>query len=115
MLPFEDEVRQEIEVAAQKELAAARELLRLALAMLGSDGNGNLRIPSTPVPGVGNWARSIALGLYAKACKQFRTIIMVGETGFGGEVTVLTRAVLETALALGFVLQGRVVLKSKGR
>ncbi len=31
----------------------------------------------------------MALGLYAKACKQFRTIVMVGEAGFGGEMTVL--------------------------
>jgi hypothetical protein len=114
MLPFEDDVRQEIEVNARKELSEARELLRLALDMLGSDGNGNLKIPSTPVPGVGDWARSMALGLYAKACKQFRTIILVAEAGFGGEVTVLTRALFETALALEFLMKQQVVLKREG-
>jgi hypothetical protein len=114
MLPFEDDVRQEIEVNARKELAEARELLRLALDMLGSDGNGNLNVPSTPVPGVGDLARSMALGLYAKACKQFRSIIMVAEAGFGGEMTVLTRALFETALALEFLLKEQVVLKREG-
>jgi hypothetical protein len=66
------------------------------------------------VPGVGDWARSLALGLYSKACKQFRTIIMVGEAGFGGEMTVLTRSLFETALALEFLMKERVVLKREG-
>jgi hypothetical protein len=115
MLPFENEVRQELKTNARKELAESRELLRLALDMLGSDGNGNLQVPSKPVPGVGDWARSLALGLYTKACKQFRTtIIMVGETGFGGELTLLTRSLFETALALEFLMKERVVLKREG-
>lgn len=111
MLPLEDEVRQEIETTAQKELAEARELLRLALDMLGCDRNGNLQVPSTLVPGVGDWARSLTLGLYSKACKQFRAIIMLGETGFGGEMTVLTRAMFETLLATAFLMKEQVVLK----
>jgi Family of unknown function (DUF5677) len=114
MLPFENDVRHEIETAFKKELAEARELLRLALDMLGSDGNGNLTVPSTRVPGVGDWARLLALGLHAKACKQFRTIIMVGEAGFGGEMTVLTRSLFETALAIEFIMKERVVLKRDG-
>jgi hypothetical protein len=47
MLPFENDVRQEVETIARKELAESRELLRLALDMLGSDGNGTLRVPAT--------------------------------------------------------------------
>jgi hypothetical protein len=82
--------------------------------MIGCDGSGNLDIPSTPVPGVGDAARSLALGLYAKACKQFRTIILVGEAGFAGEMTVLTRSLFETALALEFLMRERVVLKREG-
>jgi hypothetical protein len=114
MLPFEDDVRQEIEVNAQTELAEARALLRQALDMLGSDGNGNLKVPSALVPGVGDWARSLALGLHVKACKQFRTIVMLGEAGFVGEMTVLTRALFETALALEFLMKEQVVLKREG-
>ncbi len=114
MLPFEDEVRSEVKANAQKEVAEARELLRQALEMLGSDGNGNLRVTSSPVPGIGDLTTLLALGLYAKACKQFRTIIMVGEAGFGSEVTVLTRALFETALALEFLLKELVVLRRDG-
>src|SRR4051794_6808031 len=104
MLPFEDRARQDVEADHHKELAESRELLRLALDMIGSDGQGNLRIPSEPVPGVTGRARSLALGLYAKACKQFRGILILGERGFGGEVTVLTRSLFETALALNFIM-----------
>src|SRR5262249_9030408 len=89
MLPFEDQARQDVEAGHHKELAESRELLLLALNMIGSDGQGNLRIPSEPVPGVTDQARFLALGLYAKACKQFRSIIILGERGFGGEVTIL--------------------------
>ena len=114
MLPFEDRARQEVEADHHKELAECRELLRLAMEMIGCDSSGNLDIPSMPVPKVGDAARSLALGLYAKACKQFRTIILVGEAGFAGEMTVLTRSLFETALTLEFLLKERVVLKMDG-
>jgi hypothetical protein len=111
MLAFENEVRQEIEITHHKELVEARELMQLALDMLGSDGDGNLKVPSKQIPGVGDWARSLALGLLSKACKQFRTIIMLGEAGFGGEMSVLTRSVFETVLTLEFLMREQVVLK----
>jgi Family of unknown function (DUF5677) len=115
MLPFEDEARRDVEADHRKELAENRELLRLALAMIGCDGQGNLRIPDEPVPGVTDRARSLALGLYAKACKQFRGIIILGERGFEGEVTVLTRSLFETALALNFIMNETVSLKRDGK
>src|SRR4051794_29878373 len=115
MLPFEDRARQDVETAQHKELAESRELLRLALDMIGSDGQGNLRIPSGAVPGVTDRARFLALGLYAKACKQFRGIIILGERGFGDEVTVLTRSLFETTLALNFILNESITLKRDGK
>src|SRR5690242_20628567 len=83
--------------------------------MLGSDGQAGLRIPSTPAPDVTDRARSLALGLHAKGCKQFRGIIIMGERGFGGEVTVLTRALLETTLAVNFIMNETVTLKRDGK
>jgi hypothetical protein len=115
MLPFEDKARQEVEADHHKELAESRELLRLALDMIGSDDQGNLQIPSEPVPGVTDRARSLALGLYAKACKQFRGIIILGERGFGGEATVLTRSLFETTLALNFIMKESIALKRGGK
>lgn len=114
MLPFEDRARQDVAVHYQKELTECRDLLHLALEMIGCDGSGKLDIPATPIPGVGNEARSLALGLYTKACKQFRSIILLGESGFAGEMTVLTRALYETALVLEFLMKETVVLRTDG-
>jgi hypothetical protein len=83
--------------------------------MIGSDGQGNLQIPADPVRGVTDRARSLALGLYAKACKQFRGIIILGERGFGGEVTVLTRSLFETTLAMNLIMNESVALKRDGK
>jgi hypothetical protein len=115
MLPFEDQARQDVEAGYPRELAESRELLQLALDMIRSDGQGGLSISSVPVPGVTDRARSLALGLYAKACKQFRGIIILGERGFGGEVTVLTRALFETTLAMNFIMTDTVALKRDGK
>lgn len=71
MLAFENDVRQEIENSFQKELVESRDLLRLALDMLGSDGNGNLKVPSNRVTGVGNWARSLRLVCIQKHASSF--------------------------------------------
>ncbi len=60
-------------------------------------------------------ARSLALGLYAKACKQLRGIIILAERGFGSEVTVLTRSLFETTLALNFIMNESVALKRGGK
>jgi hypothetical protein len=115
MLPFEDRALQDVEADYPKELADSCELLQLALRMIGSTGQGGLNIPGVPVPGVTDRARSLALGLYAKACKQFRGVIILGERGFGDEVTVLTRALFETTLAMNFLMNETVALKRDGK
>jgi hypothetical protein len=115
MLPYEEDARQDVRAACPNELAESRELLQLALDMLGRDGSDRLRISHARNPGVGDAARSLALGLYAKACKQFRAIMLTGEAGLGGEMAVLTRALFETALALELLLRERVALKQGGK
>jgi hypothetical protein len=114
MLPFEDRARKELETACPKDLADCRELLELALRMIGSTGQSRLQIPQTPV-GVTDRAKSLALGLYAKACKQFRGIIILAERGFGDEVTVLTRALFEATLAMNLIMNETVALKREGK
>src|SRR2546421_12568430 len=115
MLPFEDQARADVEAHHHKELAESRDLLQLALEMIGSDGQGGLRIPTEPVPGVTDRARWLALGLFAKACKQFRGIIILAERGLGGEVSVLTRSLFETTLAMNFIMNEKVSLKREGK
>ena len=50
-----------------------------------------------------------------RACKLFRAVIILGERGFVGEVTVLTRSLFETTLALNFVMSETVTLKRDGK
>src|SRR4051812_6223717 len=100
MLPYEDDARRDIRAAFPNELAACRDLGRLALDLLGCDGRDSLSIPSAPAPGITDRARSLALGLYAKACKAFRGVVLVGEAGLAGETAALTRVLFETALAM---------------
>src|SRR5262249_42730366 len=111
MLPLEDLALQDIAKTWSTELATSRELLQLGLDVLGCDEDGKLNIRSAQVAGVGDNARSLALGLYAKACKQFRAIIILAERGFGGELAVLTRSLFETTLALAFIITEQVILK----
>lgn len=115
MLPFEDQVRQEVQAEYPRDLAESRKLLHLAMDMIGSDGNGGVNISSAPIPGVTDRARSLALGLYVKAIKQFRGIIILGERGFRSEVTILTRTLFETALAINFIMNETVALKRDGK
>jgi hypothetical protein len=115
MLPFEDLARQAVENTFPEDIAACRDLFQLALDVLGCDQIGNLQIPSKPVPGVSHRTRLLALGIFTKACKQFRSIMLLGEAGFGDEVTVLTRSIFETALALEFVIKEQVTLKRDGK
>jgi hypothetical protein len=114
MLPFEDEAQADVKADHHKELDESKELLWLALEMIGSDGQGGLKIPDERVPGVTDRARFLALGLFAKACKQFRSIIILAERGFGGEVAVLTRSLFETTLAMNFIMNEKVELKQDG-
>lgn len=115
MLPFEDRARQDIQTDHPKEVAESRELLQLALRMIGSDSRGGLKIHEPPVAGVTDRAMSLALGLYAKTCKQFRAVIILAERGFASEVTVLTRALFETTLAMNFIMSETVALKRDGK
>lgn len=89
-------------------------LVRHRCAQASTAVNVRYRLPDVPVPGVTDRARSLALGLYAKAGKQFRSVIILAERGFGGEVTVLTRTLFETTLAMNFIMNETVTLKRDG-
>ncbi len=115
MLPLEDQTRAAVEAEHAEELAVSRDLLQLALEMMGSKGNGQLSVPNTPVPGVTDRARALALGLFAKACRQFRGIILLAERGFGGEVAIFTRSLFDTTLAMNFIMNETVALKEGGK
>jgi hypothetical protein len=96
MLPNESVVRAEIATVAAPHLDFARRLLSAALAMPERAGRTTTVTLLT--------FRIIA-GLFIKACKQYRGIIALVETGCQDDAAILTRALFETLLAMRFIGQ----------
>jgi hypothetical protein len=116
MLPFEEEVRQEVARDCAGELSLCRDVLQAGLDAVGCTGDGKLSIrPRRLNHGVGWEATCLSLGLYAKATKQFRSIMILGERGFVADATSLCRTLLECAQALTFLMQEVVTLKENGK
>jgi hypothetical protein len=53
----------------------------------------------------------VCLGLFVKACRQFRSVQHLCQAGLGSDAHALTRNLFETWLALMFVARRRVTLK----
>lgn len=53
----------------------------------------------------------VCLGLFVKACRQFRSVQRLCQAGLGSDAHALTRNLFETWLALMFVERRRVTLK----
>jgi hypothetical protein len=101
MLPEEEKARIEIERVLRAQLAEMRQTLELALAILPRDG----KIRVTKTRDVDGSVVTLALALYAKAIKTFRGIEILCEGGLGQDAISLLRVLLETTLAILFVLQ----------
>jgi hypothetical protein len=114
MLPFETKGKKAIRAAFANQLGLSREMLGFAQAMIGcKNGRGKLLACNPRTPDVRCYG--LAMGLYVKACKQFRAIIAVSELGLVSEGDILLRALFETVLALHFLLKQRLVMKSNGK
>lgn len=107
-LPYEDEVRLEIQAKLKPELDLASEILDLGTGIFTSDREMQLG------PGLDDFVIAIGLGLVAKACKQFRAIGHLVEMGLGDDADGVARMLFETMLAASFILRRRVSLKRNG-
>jgi hypothetical protein len=110
MLPDEQIVRAELQSRFAEAFQGMSELLSFAVGVVTA---GEIRL--TRLRGVDSAVVQVALGLYVKACKQFRSILVLCEHGFGEDAHALTRNLFETAIALVFVLRHRVTLRSQGK
>ena len=72
-------------------------------------------MPMKPGKGLDDFVVFVALGLVAKACKQYLAIGKMVELGLGEVADSNARMLLETMLAVHFILRHRVILKRDGK
>jgi hypothetical protein len=108
-LPHEDKVRAVIQKRLAPELKIVSTILDLGTSIYTSG------TPMKPDKGLDDFVVIIALGLIAKACKQFRAISEMVELGLGEVADSNARMLFETMLAVHFILRPRVILKRDGK
>lgn len=108
-LPHEDDVRAVVRERLEPELRLAAHILELGTGIYTSG------TPLKPDKGLDNFVIVVALGLVAKACKQYRAIGEMVELGLGEVADGNSRMLFETMLAAHFILRPRVILKRDGK
>jgi hypothetical protein len=108
-LPYEDDVRGVIRERLNAELELGSRILDLGIRIFVS----GKRIQ--PGAGVDDSVVVVALGLIAKACKQYRAIGELVEMGVGEVADSNARMLFETMLAAHFLLRRRISLKQNGK
>jgi hypothetical protein len=103
MLPSENALTAYIQSQLSEELSTARALLQLGCKT-------HSRLIESQTNGLSDVVKCTALGLYTKACKQYRSAIALCEIGLAEDADVIARSQFESLLALRFVLQPRVSL-----
>lgn len=108
-LPHEDKVRGLIRKRLEPELKIASAILDLGTGIYTSG------TPMKPGKGLDDFVVVVALGLVAKACKQYRAIGEMVELGLSEVADSNARMLFETMLAVHFILRPRVILKRDGK
>lgn len=102
MLPDEMEVKAAIETKYRRELNAMTALHNTVVSMLTADG-WTIRKKR----GLDHVVVETVMGLLTKACKTFRAIQILCERGFQPDAGALVRVLMETTVAIVFILQTR--------
>src|SRR5262245_54363772 len=100
MLPNETNVERDIAAKYARELEAMTSLHDAVLGMLTT---GSWTI--TRAKGMPRFAAETIVGLLTKACKTFRAIQWLVERGLHDDATALARVLMETTVAILFILQ----------
>ncbi len=109
MLPDETEARAKLRELFEREFEQFNALQLFSVALIPFP----LKIQAHR--GLDRAVVDVALGLYVKACRQFRGIQLLSEAGLGSDASALTRGLFETTLALKFVLAPRFVPRRNGK
>ena len=99
-LPNEEAGRKQVQAAFGAQLRKMGQLLRLAFVVVGE---GRLRIGKPR--GADATVPRVVTGLFAKACKTYRGIVLLCEAGLAEDAFILARGLFETTLAVFWVLQ----------
>jgi hypothetical protein len=99
LLPHEAEVRAEIATKYRDQLAAMTALHDAVISMLTV---GSWKIGK---PGLDRVVVETVLGLLTKACKTFRSIQILCERGLHEDANALVRVLMESMVAVVFILQ----------
>jgi hypothetical protein len=107
-LPYEDEGRAHVQADLARELSQMGSLLSLALVVLPQAG-------FTPASGkeMSQSTFDVVAGLYAKACKTFRAIMITAEAGLAEDTHILARALFETMLAICWILKESSLIRTQ--
>jgi hypothetical protein len=111
LLPLEEQATDGICQEFADEFEFACDVLRFGLKVIGNTPSGPGTFKVTKPRGLANATVHLALGLFAKACKQFRGIIALCEMGLPKEAGAIERCLFEAILAMNFILRPRIVLK----
>ncbi|MGH9681513.1 MAG: DUF5677 domain-containing protein [Candidatus Acidiferrales bacterium] len=99
MMPHEAEVTAEIAEKYRVQLQGMTALHSTVVRMLSQ--HWTIRKPR----GVPRFVAETMVGLLIKACKTFRAIQILCERGFCEDANALVRVLMETTVAIGFILQ----------
>ena len=100
MLPHEAEVIAEIATKYRTQLAAMTGLHDAVVSMM-TQGSWTIR----RTRGLAPFVVQTMMGLLIKACKTFRAVQLLCERGFHDDASALVRVLMETAIAIVFILQ----------
>jgi hypothetical protein len=100
MLPHEAEVSVEITNTYSAQLHRMTTLHDAVMGMLTA-GSWSITKPK----GINRFTAETMAGLLTKACKTFRAIHILTERGLHGDANALARVLMETAVAILFILQ----------
>jgi hypothetical protein len=118
MLPNEENGRRQIREHFEDNFALCEEMLQLGLDALGwgrgPEGQGRIAFNSS-MKGVSKTTFWLSLGLFAKCCKQLRSILLLCEHGLVSDADTLARSLFESVLALNFLLSPRLTLRENGK
>jgi hypothetical protein len=115
LMPLEAEASEGIQQEFADDFQLAESTLSLALNVVGSTPMGPGAFEVQKPRGLTWKTVHLAFGLYAKICKQQRSIIALCELGLWQDAACIERSMFEAVLALNFLLRPRIKLTENGK
>lgn len=99
-LPGETHARAAVATRFATRLSQGDDLLAFALSVVSQGG-----VTITRTRGIRQLVPSVVFGLYMRACKSYRAILLTARAGLGEDAFSLGRSLFETAIAVFFILR----------